>query len=189
MKKNWVLTRESFDALLAWLDSDREAAGQEYEEVRRRLIKLFTCRACGEPEDLTDETINRVIKKLPEIQNGFAGDKIRYFYGVANKVHLEYLRRKPVTDRAVDLSTPEDHEPDPEMECLDQCMAKLTSDNQTLLLEYYQEDKRAKINHRKHLAERLGIAANALRIRAYRIRGGVEVCVRECLNRQQPEIV
>ncbi len=187
MKKNWVLTRESFDALLAWLDSDREVAGQSYEQIRRRLIKLFTCRGCGEPEDLSDETINRVTKKLPEIEKEFSGDKIRYFYGVANKVHLEYLRRKTVPDIRVALTT--DDEPHPEMECLDKCLAELTTENQSLLIEYYQEDKRAKINHRKHLAERMGIAANALRIRAYRMRAAVEICVRECLNNRQPEII
>ncbi len=189
MKKNWVLTRESFDALLAWLDSDREVAGQQYEAIRRRLIKLFTCRGCYEPEDLADETINRVIKKLPEIEKEFAGDKIRYFYGVANKVHLEYIRRKPVPDLPIDLAIDDEAPPNLELECLDKCIAELTTNNQSLLIEYYQEDKRAKINHRKDLAERLGIAANALRIRAYRLRAGVEVCVRDCLNHREPEIV
>src|SRR6478672_10875246 len=84
MNKSWVLTQESFDALLDWLDPHREQAGQKYEDIRRRLIKLFVCRGCPEPEDLADETINRVIKKLKEIESGFTGDKARYFYGVAN---------------------------------------------------------------------------------------------------------
>ncbi len=187
MKKNWLLTRDSLDALLAWLDSDRDLAGQKYEEIRRRLIKLFTCRGCFEPEDLSDETINRVIRKLPEIVDAFTGDQIRYFYGVANKVHLEYLRRKPIPD--IPSVLPNNEESNSEIECLDQCMAELTPENQSLVLEYYQEDKRAKIDHRKHLAERLGIAANALRIRAFRIRASLEACVRGCLSRRLPEIV
>lgn len=74
MKKDWILTQESFDALLAWLDPAREEAGRRYEEIRRRLIKIFTCRGCGEPEDLADETINRVSKKLKEIESDYSGD-------------------------------------------------------------------------------------------------------------------
>ena len=96
MNKDWVLTQESFDALLSWLDPNRDQAGRKYEEIRTRLIKMFTCRGCFAPEDLADETINRVTKRLKDIEAEFEGEKVRYFYGVANKVHLEYLRRKPV---------------------------------------------------------------------------------------------
>src|SRR6266550_5419038 len=95
MNKDWVLTRESFDSLLAWLDSERDEAGRKYEEIRLRLIKIFVCRGCHEPEDLADETINRVSKKLREIESTYLGNPALYFYGVANKVHLEYLRRRP----------------------------------------------------------------------------------------------
>jgi RNA polymerase sigma factor (sigma-70 family) len=186
MKKNWVLTPESFDALLAWLDTDRNKAGQKYEEIRRRLIKLFTCRGCPDAEDLTDETINRVIKRLPEIESQFTGEQIRYFYGVANKVHLESLRRKPPVPPVV-ISP--DEELGAEIECLEKCISELPSDHRVLVIEYYQEDKRAKIDHRKQLAQKLGIAANALRIRAYRIRATLEVCLRDCLNGQQPETI
>ena len=79
MNKDWILTQESFDALLNWLDPRREEAGQKYEDIRLRLIKIFTCRGCLEPEDLADETINRVSKKLPDIQDSYEGDPTRYF--------------------------------------------------------------------------------------------------------------
>ena len=68
MNKNWSLSQEAFDALLDWLDSDREQAGIKYEQIRSRLIKIFTGRGCVDPEDLADETINRVTRKLKEIQ-------------------------------------------------------------------------------------------------------------------------
>jgi len=181
MNKNWVLTQESFDALLDWLDPQREKAGQKYEDIRVRLIKIFTCRGCSEPEDLADETINRVTNKLKEIEAGFTGDCARYFYGVANKVHLEYLRRKP----AVMLPPPASNsdEVEREFKCLERCMERLTPDNRVLLLQYYQEEKKAKIVHRKLLAEHLGIAVNALRIRACRIRATLLECVQNCLER------
>jgi DNA-directed RNA polymerase specialized sigma24 family protein len=181
MNKNWVLTQESFDALLDWLDPQREKAGQKYEDIRRRLIKIFTCRGCSEPEDLADETINRVTNKLKEIEAGFTGDRARYFYGVANKVHLEYLRRKP--DVTLPLPVANSDEVEREFKCLETCMDRLTPDNRELVLQYYQEDKKAKIDHRKMLAEHLGIAVNALRIRACRIRATLLECVQNCLER------
>ena len=180
MNKDWVLTKESFDALLAWLDPAREEAGRKYEEIRLRLIKIFVCRGCLEPEDLADETINRVSKKLKEIESTYSGEPARYFYGVANKVHLEYLRRKPVPIPPPPCDVSDDIEK--EYACLERCMQKLTSNNRMLVLQYYQEEKRAKIDQRKILADRLGIALNALRIRACRIRASLQECVQSCVN-------
>ncbi len=62
-------------------------------------------------------------------------------------------------------------------------MERLTPDNRVLVLQYYQEEKKAKIDHRKLLAEHLGIAVNALRIRACRIRATLLECVQNCLER------
>jgi DNA-directed RNA polymerase specialized sigma24 family protein len=180
MKKDWTLTQESFDALLSWLDPDREQAGQRYEEIRRRLLKLFACRGCYEAEDLADETINRVSGKLKEIESSFVGEPARYFYGVANKVHLEYQRRKPLPATPPPTNDPDDIEQ--EYDCLEQCMRHLTPDNRMLVLQYYEEEKKAKIDRRRRLAEELGIALNALRIRAHRIRASLQECVQSCIH-------
>jgi RNA polymerase sigma factor (sigma-70 family) len=183
MKKSWSLTQESFDRLLAWLGPDREEAGRRYEEIRRSLIKIFICRGCREPEDLTDETFNRVVGKLHEIEETYSGDRSLYFYGVANKVHLEYLRRKPAPVLPPqDDSKEETEDSEQEYECLQRCVGRLTPVNRELVLQYYQDEKRAKIDNRKRLAEQLGIALNALRIRAHRIRSSLQKCVEECLE-------
>jgi DNA-directed RNA polymerase specialized sigma24 family protein len=185
MKYESITTQESFDALLAWLDPDRNEAGQKYEDIRRRLIKIFCCRGCYEPEDLADETISRVTKKLREIESTYTGDRRLYFFGVANRVHLEYVR-KPVPS----LSPPPVKAPDEveamelEYACLEHCLQRLTPENRELVLQYYQDEKRAKIDHRKNLAEKLGIALNALRIRAHRIRLTLEKCLQECMSQQ-----
>ncbi len=182
MKKEWILTQEAFDALLAWLDPNREAAAQKYESIRTRLIKIFSCRGCLDAEDLADETINRVISKLDEIQAGFTGDPARYFYAVAKKILLEYSRRKPPPAQPEPTIDADESEVESEYECLDRCVAKLTPQNRELVLSYYQEEKHAKIAHRRQLAANLGIAANALRIRAHRIRAALEQCVKQCLQ-------
>lgn len=43
-KKDWVLTPEAFAGLLAALDPDEARAAEEYEAVRRRLLRLFQWR-------------------------------------------------------------------------------------------------------------------------------------------------
>jgi DNA-directed RNA polymerase specialized sigma24 family protein len=182
MNKEWALTQEAFDQLLTWLNPNRDLAGKKYEDIRLRLIKIFTCRGCTEPEALADETINRVTSKVQTIADDYTGDPALYFYGVAHKVHLEYLRRKPTPV----MPPPAEHSDEIEQEynCLEHCLRHLTSDNRELVLQYYQEEKQAKINQRKRLAEQLGIALNALRIRAFRIRAALQQCVQDCLEQR-----
>jgi DNA-directed RNA polymerase specialized sigma24 family protein len=182
MKKEWVVTQQAFDNLLGWLDNDREQAGQKYEKIRLRLIKIFTCRGCAEAEDLADETINRVVSRVGEIGSTYQGDPALYFYGVAQKLHLEYLRRshpKPVPPLVFVESAAER---EAEFECLDRCVEKLSPENRDLVLRYYAEEKQVKVQDRKRLADELGIAVNALRIRAHRIRLLLQNCVKECLE-------
>lgn len=174
----WSLTQESFDSLLAWLDSDRERAGRRYEEIRRRLIKIFACRGCHEPEDLADETINRVAKKVADISATYEGDPALYFYGVANKVHLESVKKRPASPAP---PAPQAEEFEREHDCLERCMELLPPRNRELVLQYYHEERGAKIEHRQALADQLGIALNALRIRAHRIRMTLRRCVEACL--------
>ncbi len=181
MKKNWVLSQEAFDKLLDWLDSDREQAGIKYEEIRRRLIKIFTGRGCEDSEDLADETINRVTSKLDEIKLEFQGDRARYFYGVANKVLMEYQRPKPSPPPTPSPS--DSTRSEQESRCLEDCIAGLSEENRYLLLEYYGAEGKDKIEKRKRLAKKLGIAPNALRIRAYRIRLALQQCVEKCIER------
>jgi DNA-directed RNA polymerase specialized sigma24 family protein len=183
MNKEWVLTQEDFDRLLVWLDGEsREEAGRKYEEIRRRLIKIFSCRGCAEADLLADETINRVTKKLPEIEREWTGDPALYFYGVAQRVHLEYLRKRPhETTVQTPVAPPPVEGVEEEYECLERCIQQLTQPKRELVLQYYREERQAKIDHRKHLADQLGIALNALRIRAHRIRLTLQQCVLDCL--------
>lgn len=180
MNKNWDMSTESFEALLAWLDPDREKAGLKYEQIRTGLINFFTGRGHCEAEDLADETINRVISRLHEIRNQVTGERARYFFGVARKVQLEYLRRKfppAPPDSATDTNRVEI-----EYRCLEECIAKLSPENRELVLRYYEADGRRKIDQRKRLAEELGIAPNALRIRAYRVRAALQKCLEKCVE-------
>jgi len=193
MKKEWVLTQDAFNALLDWLDPDRERAGSKYEAIRLRLIKIFTCRGCSEAEELADETINRVTARVVEVAADYRGDPAHYFYGVSHKVHQEYLRKLPAqqidpeTDAVASSSIPTvglTDDIESEYQCLESCLDHLPAENRGLVVQYYQQEKQAKIEHRKRLANEFGIAINALRIRAHRIRLTLQHCVQDCLQQQ-----
>lgn len=177
-----AVTRESFDTLLNWLDPNREEAAEKYEKIRRRLIQIFWGRGCFEAEDLADATINRVIEKLPQLLGRYSGNQALYFYGVANNIHFEWLRKqkniKRITAERVQQKTSEN---DLEYECLESCLKKLPRDDYQIITDYYREEKIAKIKNRRNLAERLGISINALQIKTSRIRTDLRSCLQNCL--------
>src|ERR1044072_4845613 len=88
MSKELKPSSEDFDCLLAWFDVNRERAALRYEEIRRRLIKVFARRGCpeGDSESLADETINRVTLNACEVAPGFKGDPAIYFLAVGKNV-------------------------------------------------------------------------------------------------------
>lgn len=181
METDLGLTKEQFDQLLAWLDSDPARAGEKYEKIRRRLITIFLNRRCQEADDLADKTINRVAKRVGEIKDSYVGDPARYFYGVAKKVILEYHRQhgKPPPSPPPAASHEELERP---LACLDRCLAQLPPEQKELILHYYEEQKKAKIESHKELGKQMQLKAGALRARIYRIRAKLEKCVRECLK-------
>ncbi len=178
--KKWEISDQAFSKFLAWLNPNRDTAGENYEEIRRRLIKIFVCRGCTCPEELSDETINRVVRKVQDIGEIYVGDPALYFFGVAHRVHLEYVRKKPQPQPPVISAS--SARPEEEYDCLEKCMEGITVRSRDLVLQYYREEKHAKIDLRKQMAEKLGIPLNALRIRACRIRATLETCVAECLR-------
>lgn len=182
------LTREGFEALLAQLDPDREKAGERYETIRRKLVRLFEWRGCDGAEDLADETINRVARRMAEGIELKSSDPYGYFCGVAHLVYKEVLRRSSREHRALEsgewpppIYVPEDEEPsDRRLDCLRHCLAKVPQDQRDLLLRYHQGENN--IRNRKTLASELGVPLNALRIRVHRVRRKVEACVHGCLS-------
>lgn len=190
-KLEWAITAEAFDRLLAWLDTDRERAGEKYEEIRRKLIKVFIYRGCFGSEELADETINRVIKRIDEVATSYTGDPILYFYGVAQNVHREYLRKRHDPPSPLTAATappplaPVDQAIDVEHRhaCLDECLQRLSTEDRELIVRYYAEERQAKIDYRKGLAAHMHLLPNTLRRRTQRIRERLKACIGQCLKR------
>ena len=187
-RSKWNLTQDAFNLLLAQLDADRHEAGKKYEVLRRKLIKFFEWRGCSFPEDLADETFNRVAKSLQ------SGEQIHHFAaycaGTARHVFLESLRTRQREEALQDMPQslpPSVEEQDLRRGCLECCLQELSQEDLKLIVEYYQEDKQARINARRNLAARLEIPLNALRIRTYRIRVRLERCVDQCMRRLPAE--
>lgn len=192
-----AVSTAQFEALLRRLGPDRDMAGLRYEQLRRRLLTVFTYRRCPHPEDLADETLDRAARKLLEIGDRFEGsDPSRFVFGVAWNIARESFQRHrevPLPDEW-DLADPtgvedEDNARSRGESCLERCLRKLADADREMVLGYYQEEKRVKINRRTTLARDLGISANALRLRIHRITLHLRDCVSTCLDASKPRPV
>lgn len=184
MPEKATITQKRFEMLLGWLDPNREMAGQKYEKIRQRLIRIFICRGCFEAEEMADETINRVALKLPQIIGNYYGEPVLYFRGVANRIHLEWLRKQKKIKNLKYTETEDacdEEEPESEYECLEACLKTLPAQKRKFITEYYQGEKSEKIRHRKEMRKKLGISNTALQVRASRIRANLKQCVENCM--------
>jgi DNA-directed RNA polymerase specialized sigma24 family protein len=188
------LSQYVFDRLLAWLDDGTESHGERYLEMRRRLVSYFDRRNRPATDELADETLNRVARTLE--QGGVIATRppARYCYIIAKFVLFEDLRRERrhvaldettisvdrrsfVADLAEDYALREQR-----LDCLDRCLELLEPEQRKLIVEYYRDTGRQKIERRRALADRLGISMNALAIRASRIRDTLLTYMAECRN-------
>jgi len=186
VKAEPLFEKESFDAMLRWLDPDCERAAEKYEVIRSKLIRMFARKGCWMAEELTDITMTRVANKVHEIAPTYIGNPALYFYGVAQNVYREWL--KWLDDQRKAQSPPPPDTPEVNelrLLCLDGCLEKLDPDSREFIIEYYRADKRAKIDGRKALADRFGVALNAIRMRAHRTKATLHQCIKGCLA--QPE--
>src|SRR6185503_15944733 len=178
-----------FNLLLSWLDENRERAATAYLDLRRGLVKIFSWNHCSDPEGLTDEVFDRVIKKLPGLMNTYEGNPRLYFYAVANNLIKEY-RKAANSQMSLDgVDPPSDAALTDEAEtrelmsdCLERCLQGLSAGKRDLILSYYSREKREKLVHRAEIARRLGISIGALRVRMLRIRTVLEECIEHCLD-------
>lgn len=179
-----MLQQEDFDRLLNWLAVDAEQAGSIYEKIRWRLVAILASRGCRFPEELADETIDRVARRVSDIQDTYVGDKAIYFLGVMNNVHHEFLKRPavpvvPLLDE--DARTVADTKEQIHA-CLEKCLNQLAPNSRQMIEQYYAADKQAKIDLRKRLAQKFGVSASNLRLRALRIREKLQVCIDRCVE-------
>lgn len=194
-KAEWQLTGGALERLLDRLDPDRDTAGQRYESLRQTLVKFFDWRGASSPDDCADETLDRLIRKLDE--GAHIEEVGRYAHGIARLVLLEQMRDplpraallEDVPGAAALVVTPpvpvdDEDEDSGTRDCFDACLDSLPADSRDLILRYYVDERRAKIDGRVELAKTLGITSAALRSRAQRIRDRLEKCVARCRKKE-----
>ena len=203
LKKDWTLNAGAFRQFLKWLDEGADSGGERYLEMRRRLVRYFDRRNCSSPDDLADETLNRVARKLEEKGEIVGASPAHYCYIVAKYVLLEFGRRSEHHQTSLDdaegsgramasLAASSRQDVDAVTKeklyhCLERCLGKVQPEDRELILDYYRGEQRAKIERRSQLAARLGLTMNALSIRACRIRSKLEVCVSTCAKQNMKD--
>ncbi|MBS1790838.1 MAG: sigma-70 family RNA polymerase sigma factor [Acidobacteria bacterium] len=183
---NTPLTPENFEKLLSSLNPDRDLAGQEFELLWLKLCEFFRARRCHCGEDLADEAINRLARKLAEGED--VHDVMRYSHGLARLIWLEYLRKPdtnhvPLDDSPVSTISPIDHlQKKQEDQFYLHCLQQLPEEERTLIIAYCEYEGQVLHEVREKLANSLGISLVALRIRITRIRKKLEICLAKCLK-------
>ena len=174
------LTANALQMLLASLDADPLAAAEKYEVLHLKLTKSVLWKGCPESEAdaLADEVLDRVAIKIAKGEqieniNAYASAALRF-------VWLEWLHANPPPPdggEPPEIAVPPDipilEDEDDRLPCLRVCLGEVVPDDteRELIIGYYDPDPGKKNKeHRKDMAERLGLTMTALKVRASRIR-------------------
>lgn len=145
---------------------------------------------CPNPDDLADETIDRVAARLAGGEL-IRTDLLRYVYGVARNVMLESWKKKPLQPgHFEDAPSPdlfvaerERRLTERQLDCFLHCLKREPESDRTILLRYYEHRGRQKIESRVRLADELAIPLGALRLRIHRIKIALQRCMERCVSK------
>jgi DNA-directed RNA polymerase specialized sigma24 family protein len=175
-RRTWTWTAERFTAFLVALDGNADRAAQRYEKLRLRLMIFFTSRHCGFPEDLADEVLDRLARRLSD---GEQIDSVEaYSLGIArlvvleqsSKVKREQRSREEYVRNISSAAYTQSERNDAELR-----MAGLDVEQPAarLLEQYYEGRGATRIRQRQQMAQALGISMNTLRKRMFDLRASI----------------
>jgi DNA-directed RNA polymerase specialized sigma24 family protein len=167
-------SQQNFQRFLQWLSPDMDEAGRRHNEIHASLMRVFASRGCDRPEELADETLERVVRKIDIVAPGYQGNPAAYVYGVGKRVFWGYARSRRVPARCAPDRLMAPASEDPELErrfaCLEACLNELTDEDRELILQYYNGERAGKAENRQRLAHDTQVSQQALRKRTQRIR-------------------
>lgn len=177
------------DRLLAALDPDRDRAAAKLLLLRAKLVNFFAWSRAKFPDELADEALDRVAKRLAAGETIRSADAGAYAYGFARNVLRESWSRPRLVEAPPSVFGAPDGSgeiAERRSRCLDRCLDRLPAESRRLLLDYYRIGEGAtKAETHRRLAAALGISPGNLRLKVHRLRvGALEVCVRACLARE-----
>lgn len=171
-------------------DGDGPGVVERFRALQSKLIFYFERRHCFDPEELADETLERVMRRLCDGTE--VSDLTNYSYGVARNVFYEYLRRERAKRKYTEeqrqrpeAAADEDGEAEARERrhrCQEGCMARLKERERWLLFEYYRYKGQRKVSHKQKLAEQLNISREALTLRIFHLKRRLKACVKDCLE-------
>lgn len=196
-KTRWTLDRRALDNLLHALHPDREQASQRYEALRQRLIRFFAWNHTSFPEELADEVLDRLARRLSHRESEIL-DPAKFAVGIARLLLKESLREKDRREAVLAIMaqcTPDSRNLELEsalqeerIAVLQECLQAIPEHSRNLLVRYFSTDGREKIQQRQRLAEEHGISLNALRNRVMRIRGELEKNYKRIIFEKNPPL-
>lgn len=182
---------DDFERFLESLSPDAEEAGRRYVQIHERLVGYFKRRLVGffnmtgifDPASAADETVERAAHrinrgaKVPNVE--------RYCLGVARYIAKEKRRGglreyKAVEQFMADLAKDSIEQVERIQHVLKPCFEQLEDEDRELLEVYCRiPEGQSAAEHRRRLAEKMGITVGALRIRVSRLRDRLDDCTRE----------
>ena len=193
MKRASTQFGEGFHQLLRLLDADDDRAAAAFVEVRRKLTKFFEWRGCVDAEYCADIALERVARRLAEGAT-VTSTPYAFIQGVAINVAREQFRQSERRHETLDEDVAAPVQSDPitriderkaenaRRSCLAGCVRQLPTEQRRALLRYHAGEARSRIAARRELAATLGIPLQALRLRMFRIREGLERCILDCIG-------
>ena len=184
--KRWEPSSETFEKLLSLLHADRDQAGTEYELLRVRLITYFERRACPVADWLTDEVLNRLMRRLEEGEHIL--EPMHYAYGIAKWIWVEYQKKSQREASSLDELPPipvewlgewmEQTDAQQWQARLYDCLNELPEEDRYLLLQYLCQEEMKNKEARKALADAMQLSALALRLRVHRFKARLAECLK-----------
>jgi hypothetical protein len=190
------MTPEDLEELMLWLDPDpdgsgfpnRERGAEKYEQIRRRIIRIYCNRGSHRAEEIADESLERVGPKAKKLRLTYKGDPALYIYAIAKRVYREFIREDNFTCPPP-LPVDDPDEVELRHAWLEHCLKTLKRESRELILSFYKGEKREKIDNRKRLAAELEITGRALSLRVLQIRRKLYDCMQGyVLGHPPPEV-
>lgn len=170
------LGQTALDKLFQLLEPDAQSIEEGFQRCRFKLLKFFAWRRCADPDDLADETINRLLKNVHAGQEISADKPYSYVYAIATHVFMESLRAKKKSEVIIDIDEVQDIAGAGAVDdCQKQCLEQLSDEKRELLARYYLDD-----DEREDIAGEQGLSLNALRLQVHRIKNWLRRCWEDC---------
>jgi len=193
-KKAADLTEENFNLFLDMLSTNREEAGRKYETLRHKIINYFLMRGMADPEELADKTFDNTMHWLAKhhLHSNYINNIDKYLLGVARNIAYESLRNStrtvPVVEAhnvQVGLSSEQENDFQESLHnALQKALNDLSESARELIRAYY-ETGNPNFEHRRKVADRLGLSINALRIRVHRINEHLRYAIKDYLAQEE----